>query len=89
MLLAVYFFLAGMAVATSGGHLLWLMPLAAVTCGLLLSLILTSKALFPGFRCAVASAAQQKTQCPKRMSTVIPRDHVEMSHAATQVCMGL
>ena len=51
MLLCTYFFLAGMAVATSGGHLLWLMPLAAVTCGLLLgAIILSCKELSPAFR---------------------------------------
>ena len=53
VLLAVYFFLAGVAVAGSRGRLLWLMPTAAVGCAVLLAVLaLAFKALSPSFRCA-------------------------------------
>ena len=52
VLLAVYFFLAGVAVSSAKGRLLWLMPLAAVACALLLGVLAVAfKALSPSYRC--------------------------------------
>ena len=72
VLLAVYFFLAGVAVAGSRGRLLWLMPTAAVGCAVLLAVLaLAFKALSPGFRCLnncvcghwSVGLAQQTSKC--------------------------